>query len=429
MYTTRFNIKDKSEEMKDKLHEDANKIIIASIKAVMPDSAVVEGIKNMPEYKGRLIVFSIGKAGWQMAYALSKLNITPDAGLIVTKYGHYGGKIQGYEIIEAGHPIPDENSCLAGKRALEMIENLDRDDLVLALISGGASALFEVPLVPLSEMTNITSQLLGSGADIVEINTIRKRLSAVKGGKFALKCLPARVYSIMLSDVLGDIPDMIASGPTCPDPSDSVRAAEIIDRYKIKLSEQARKLLKNETPKQLPNASYTISGSVSELCLAAAEKCRELGYETIILTDSLSCQAREAGSFLASVARYYAEKKKQLAIIAGGETVVKLTGNGKGGRNQELVLAAAEKIAGLDNVLIFSLGSDGTDGPTDAAGGIVDGKTVGLLEIRGVSVKSVLDNNDSYDALKKCGGLIITGPTGTNVNDISCILIGEPDLR
>ena len=233
----------------------------------------------------------------------------------------------------------------------------------------------------------------------------------------------------MLSDVLGDIPDMIASGPTCPDPSDSVRAAEIIDRYKIKLSEQARELLKNETPKQLPNASYTISGSVSELCLAAAEKCRELGYETIILTDSLSCQAREAGSFLASVARYYAEKKKQLAIIAGGETVVKLTGNGKGGRNQELVLAAAEKIAGLDNVLIFSLGSDGTDGPTDAAGGIVDGKTVGLLEIRGVSVKSVLDNNDSYDALKKCGGLIITGPTGTNVNDISCILIGEPGLR
>ena len=415
MYTTRFNIKDKSEEMKDKLHEDANKIIIASIKAVMPDSAVVEGIKNMPEYKGRLIVFSIGKAGWQMAYALSKLNITPDAGLIVTKYGHSGGKIQGYEIIEAGHPIPDENSCLAGKRALEMIENLDRDDLVLALISGGASALFEVPLVPLSEMTNITSQLLGSGADIVEINTIRKRLSAVKGGKFALKCLPARVYSIMLSDVLGDIPDMIASGPTCPDPSDSVRAAEIIDRCKIKLSEQARELLKNETPKQLPNASYTISGSVSELCLAAAEKCRELGYETIILTDSLSCQAREAGSFLASVARYYAEKKKQLAIIAGGET--------------ELVLAAAEKIAGLDNVLIFSLGSDGTDGPTDAAGGIVDGKTVGLLEIRGVSVKSVLDNNDSYDALKKCGGLIITGPTGTNVNDISCILIGEPGLR
>ena len=347
MYTTRFNIKDKSEEMKDKLHEDANKIIIASIKAVMPDSAVVEGIKDMPEYKGRLIVFSIGKAGWQMAYALSKLNITPDAGLIVTKYGHSGGKIQGYEIIEAGHPIPDENSCLAGKRALEMIENLDRDDLVLALISGGASALFEVPLVPLSEMTNITSQLLGSGADIVEINTIRKRLSAVKGGKFALKCLPARVYSIMLSDVLGDIPDMIASGPTCPDPSDSVRAAEIIDRCKIKLSEQARELLKNETPKQLPNASYTISGSVSELCLAAAEKCRELGYETIILTDSLSCQAREAGSFLASVARYYAEKKKQLAIIAGGETVVKLTGNGKGGRNQELVLAAAEKIAGL----------------------------------------------------------------------------------
>ena len=429
MYTTRFNIKDKSEEMKDKLHEDANKIIIASIKAVMPDSAVVEGIKDMPEYKGRLIVFSVGKAGWQMAYALSKLNITPDAGLIVTKYGHSRGKIQGYEIIEAGHPFPDENSCLAGKRALEMIENLDRDDLVLALISGGASALFEVPLVPLSEMTNITSQLLGSGADIVEINTIRKRLSAVKGGKFALKCLPARVYSIMLSDVLGDIPDMIASGPTCPDPSDSVRAAEIIDRYKIKLSEQARKLLKNETPKQLPNASYTISGSVSELCLAAAEKCRELGYETIILTDSLSCQAREAGSFLACVARYYAEKKKKLAIIAGGETVVKLTGNGKGGRNQDLVLAAAEKIAGLDNVLIFSLGSDGTDGPTDAAGGIVDGKTVGLLEIRGVSVKSVLDNNDSYDALKKCGGLIITGPTGTNVNDISCILIGEPGLR
>lgn len=407
-----------------RLYRDAQKIIENALDKCRADNTVYAGLSQIPEYTGKLIAISIGKAAWQMAEAAVKTGLCPDAGLIITKYGHSRGTLNYFEIMEAAHPIPDNNSVAAAEKALAMTEGLREDDLVLCLISGGASALFESPAIPLSELADVTGQLLSCGADITEINTIRKRLSQVKGGKFARHCAPAKVFSIILSDVLGDVPDMIASGPCCADPSTCAQAQAIAEKYALKLSDRAWELLSAETPKELCNTDFTMSGSVKVLCKAAEDCCRDLGYESVFLTDTLSCQAREAGAFLASIARSHSGKGKKLAFIAGGETVVKLTGQGKGGRNQELALSAAAGIAGLDNVLVFSIGSDGTDGPTDAAGGIVSGETADALASIGVKIDDVLNNNDAYNALSRCGGLIITGPTGTNVNDLSCVLIG-----
>ena len=289
-------------------------------------------------------------------------------------------------------------------------------------MSGGGSALFEKPLLPAEELQAITQALLACGADIVEINTIRKRLSAVKGGRFALACAPAAVYSVVLSDILGDPLDMIASGPACPDSSTCAQAAAIAEKYRLALSPAAAALLRQETPKTLPNVTTKITGSVRELCRAAADACRTEGYEPILLTDCLCCEAREAGSLLGSIARTHAGQGRKRAFIAGGETVVHLTGHGLGGRNQELALAAAPALAGLRGCCVFSVGSDGTDGPTDAAGGYADGEALAALTAAGLDVPRALADNDAYHALQAVGGLIMTGPTGTNVNDVAVVL-------
>ena len=323
---------------------------------------------------------------------------------------------------EAGHPVPDDNSFAATQRALALVSGLRADDTVLFLLSGGGSALFEKPLLPAEELQAITQALLACGADIVEINTIRKRLSAVKGGRFALACAPAAVYSVVLSDILGDPLDMIASGPACPDSSTCAQAAAIAEKYRLALSPAAAALLRQETPKTLPNVTTKITGSVRELCRAAADACRAEGYEPILLTDCLCCEAREVGSFLGSIARTHAGQGRKQAFIAGGETVVHLTGHGLGGRNQELALAAAPALAGLRGCCVFSVGSDGTDGPTDAAGGYADGEALAALTAAGLDVPRVLADNDAYHALQAVGGLIMTGPTGTNVNDVAVVL-------
>ena len=255
------------------------------------------------------------------------------------------------------------------------------------------------------------------------MNTIRKRLSAVKGGRFALRCAPARIEAVVLSDILGDPLDMIASGPACPDSSTCADALRVAEKYRLSLSGTALRLLHEETPKELDNVHTQITGSVRELCAAASRSCEKLGYTPILLTDQLCCEAKEAGSVLASVLKTHASEKKPLAFIAGGETVVKLTGHGKGGRNQELALSAAKGISGLESAAVFSVGSDGTDGPTDAAGGYVDGDSCAALAALGLSVDAVLQDNDAYHALEKIGGLIITGPTGTNVNDVAVALL------
>jgi hydroxypyruvate reductase len=306
------------------------------------------------------------------------------------------------------------------------VSGLTEADSVLFLLSGGGSALFEKPLVSGEELQDITSQLLACGADIVQINTIRKRLSAVKGGRFAQSCYPAKVFSIVLSDIIGDPLDMIASGPACADSSTCRQAVEIAETYELKLSPEAAACLQVETPKNLTNVTTRITGSVRELCRAAAEAAEKLGYEAAILTDRMDCQAKEAGRYFARIAKEHKDSGRKLAFIAGGETVVKLTGTGKGGRNQELALAAAEGIRGMDGVCVFSVGSDGTDGPTDAAGGYVDGNTATCLEQQGIDLQQILRDNDAYHALEKTGGLIITGPTGTNVNDVAVVLLDSP---
>lgn len=413
-----------SDIMDSKLRSNVDHIVASAIRAVLPDEAVRRSLSDR-RFSGRVILVAAGKAAWQMAKAAKTcLGEQIYAGVVVTKYGHVMGPIDGLMCCEAGHPIPDENSFSGTRKALDLVSGLTQEDTVLFLLSGGGSALFEMPLVPGEELQDITGQLLACGADIVEINTIRKRLSAVKGGRFAQACAPAQVFSVVLSDILGDPLDMIASGPAVPDLSTCAQAEAIAQKYSLKLSEAARDLLRRETPKALSNVTTVITGSVRELCAAAANACRELGYEPMILTDRLCCQAKEAGSFLASILTTHANAGKKMAFIAGGETVVRVTGKGKGGRNQELALAAAPGISGIPGAAVFSVGSDGTDGPTDAAGGYCDHETDAALKEMGIDVFCVLQNNDAYHALERVDGLIVTGPTGTNVNDVAVALLG-----
>lgn len=406
------------------LRQDADEIIQASIRAAMPDSAVRRALQNHTFGPGRLVLTAAGKGGWQMAKAAYELlGDRIQDGVVITKYDHAKGPIGNLRIFEAGHPVPDENSFRATQAAIDLVAGLGPEDTVLFLLSGGGSALFEKPLIPPEELTDLTKQLLACGADIVEMNTVRKRLSAVKGGRYAELCAPAQVFSIVLSDIIGDPLDMIASGPAYPDGSTSRQALGIVEKYGLTLSPLAMELLGRETPKALDNVETHITGSVRELCAAAAASARGLGYEPVVLTDCLTCEAREAGSFLASVARYHGGAERSMAFIAGGETVVHLTGDGKGGRNQEVALAAAQGIAGLRGAAVFSVGSDGTDGPTDAAGGYVDSTTQARLAEQGVQIFDVLQRNDAYHALAKVDGLVITGGTGTNVNDVSVVLL------
>lgn len=405
------------------LREDADAIVRASIAAVLPDEAVRRTLRDYRPGRGKTLLVAAGKAAWQMARAAADTLGHVDGGVVITKYGHVKEPIPGLVCCEAGHPVPDENGFAATKKALALVEGLSAGDTVIFLLSGGGSALFELPLIPGEELRDITRQLLGCGADIVEINAIRKRLSAVKGGRFALACAPARVLSIVLSDVLGDPLDSIASGPACPDGTSCADALAVAEKYGLRLSRDALALLRRETPKTLDGVETYVSGSVRELCAAAGRAASELGYEPVFLTDRLSCEAREAGRFLSAILKSHAGCGRALAFIAGGETVVRLTGNGLGGRNQELALAACEGIAGLAEAAVFSVGSDGTDGPTDAAGGFVDGESLEKLKAAGLELHAVLGDNDSYHALAAIGGLIVTGPTGTNVNDVSVALL------
>lgn len=415
--------------MEKRMIADAYEIMNAAVKAVLPGTAVknaLNTIERRPSY-----VVAIGKAAWKMAKAAAEeLGNDLLEGIVITKYGHSEGAIPGMRIFEAGHPIPDINSLRATEQALAMAERLGSEDRLIFLVSGGGSALFEsLPEgMTLDDLEALNRQLIACGASITEINAVRKHLSSVKGGRFAQRCAPARVVNVVLSDIIGDPLDAIASGPAYPDASTSADAMAVIDRYGIVVSEKMREAIMQETPKQLSNIHCCITGNVKLLCEAAKASAERLGYVPQVLTTMLDCEAREAGAFFAALARQVragdACFAPPCALIAGGETVVHLKGSGKGGRNQELALAASKGIDGLKNTLLFSLGSDGTDGPTDAAGGIVDGSFYAACRSRGLSVEAALENNDAYPLLKEMGGLIVTGPTGTNVNDLMVLLLG-----
>ena len=410
--------------MNQQLRNDAEKIARGAIEAVCPDEAVRRALENV-NLTDSVYLVAAGKAGWQMASAAVKYLERPvKQGIVVTKYDHVKGELPNISCYEAGHPVPDGNSYLATQAVLDMTANLTQEDSVLFLLSGGGSALFEKPLVEPELLQEITKKMLGSGADIVEMNTIRKRLSAVKGGRFALHCAPAKMESIILSDILGDPVDMIASGPAAADPVTKEEAKAIAHKYNVDEYEPVRCLLERETPKEVPNVHTQIIGSVRELCRAAEKVAADLGYTCVFLSDKLDGEAADTGRWLAGELAKYAGCGRKTALIAGGETVVKLKGTGLGGRNQELALAAAKALKDIPNGAVISVGSDGTDGPTDAAGGYVDTDTLGDLEKAGADYHAMLENNDSYHALKAIGNLVITGPTGTNVNDVTVALIG-----
>ncbi len=386
------------------------------------------------EVKGRVYLLAFGKAACAMARAVLEL-LPVEEGLIATKYGYAENCpiMQGIKVIEAGHPVPDENSLLAGKLGLELAEKVGEEDILLVLISGGGSALFLLPEdgISLGDKIRTNELLLKSGARIYEINTVRKHISKVKGGKLA-KRAKGMVISLILSDVVGDRLEAIASGPTVKDPTTFQDTYRILKLYNVweKLPESVKKHIERglrgeaeETLKEdLPNVHNFIVGSGRIACERAKKKAEELGYNAVILTTTLEGEAREValviGSIVQEVSKYDRPVRKPAVLIAGGEWTVTITGGaGLGGPNQELALSVARKIVGL-NAVVLAVDTDGTDGPTDAAGGIVDGETLERLKEAGIDVEEVLKRHDAYRALEKVGALLRTGPTGTNVNSL-----------
>ena len=412
------------------IRKETLEIGLAAIGQMLPDQAVSQAL-SAKKITGNVVLVAVGKAAWRMAHAAyNTLGEEISRGIVITKHGHLQGPSGTLELYETGHPTPDTQSIAATARALEITKGLTPEDTVLFLLSGGGSSLFEKPLprITLEDIIGITQQLLENGADIVAINTIRKRLSSVKGGRFAEHCAPAQVRSLILSDVLGDQMDSIASGPTCPDTTTKEQALELIHRYGLRIRPEILEKIRQEQPFKLNNIDNSVSGSVSELCHAAAKAAAQYGYTPLIVTTSLDCEAKEAGKMIASIAREIRTSECPLpspcAVILGGETIVHLKGKGKGGRNQEIALSAAQGISGLNDTVILAIGSDGTDGPTDAAGGLVDGTTAHRLQELGIDITEELRANNAYPTLDACSDLVRTGPTGTNVNDLLLLICG-----
>jgi len=409
--------------MEKMLRSHARLIYERAIKENMPNSAVKKALAGK-ELGGRVVLVSIGKAGWEMARtAYEILGEGIDSGVVITKYDHARGPLGNIEIYEAGHPVVDFNGICASQRAIELVSGLSPQDTVLFLVSGGGSALFEALECPLEKMQELTKTLLNSGATINEMNAIRKHVSNVKGGKFAQAVLPASVYAIVLSDVVGNDLSTIASGPATADNTTVEECLGILGKYNISLDGEMLELIKRETPKSITNATHIISGSVARLVESAENTARELGYETVVVDNGVTCDATLIAEKIGELVKEYESTDVPVAVLFGGEVTIKVKGNGKGGRNQELALLCAEKIKGKSNMAVFCVGSDGTDGPTDAAGGYVDGFTYEKIAKSGKSPEEYLNNNDSYTALGLAEGLIFTGATGTNVNDLYALII------
>ncbi|MBR2411325.1 MAG: DUF4147 domain-containing protein [Clostridia bacterium] len=402
------------------MKKDALRIVKAAIKAADPyenTKRILEGLSVFEEIN----VIALGKAAVPMAQAAEDVfGGRIKRGLLVTKYQHSEGfSSPFFEIIEASHPVSDENSELAAEKGLEIARELTEKDCLIVLISGGGSALFEKSRVSFSLQREITEKLLKRGADIRSINAIRKRLSSVKGGRLAETAYPARVISVALSDVLSNDKSVIASGPTVPDSESEEFIREALASFLPEYERSLDDTIFCSRSGKINDGGYYFAGDINILCEAAGEKARELGYTVFHGRRDLSGEASsEAVSLIKSIPR----RQGKCCYIFGGETVVNIKGTGKGGRNQEMALSAAIEIKGRKNIAFISLGSDGTDGPTDAAGGFSDGNTYERIKSAGLSPENELMNNNSYYALKNAGDLIITGPTGTNVNDITVIL-------
>jgi len=431
------------------LRRNALRIFRAALRAADPFEAVQRHVRAQGEallagpkrYRlqefPNIYVIGAGKAGAQMARAVERLlgkRIT--GGLINTKYGH-GLPLRRIQVNECGHPVPDRRGEIGAERIAAIASAAGRDDLVVSLISGGASALLPLPAQPvtLDEKQKTTHLLLECGANIHEINCVRKHISLIKGGQLARLAYPATVLALIMSDVTGDDLDVIGSGPTVPDSSTLEDARAVFEKYGIwnKAPDAIRRRLSaatSETPKPgdktFERVQNLIVGSNRLAVDAAAREARSLGYRTMVLSSFLEGEAREAGRFHAAIAKELVAAnqplKRPACVISGGETTVTIRGTGLGGRNQEFALAAAIAIDGLPNVVILSAGTDGTDGPTDAAGAIADGRTVARARVAGLHAPPFLRNNDSYHFFEALGDLIKTGPTGTNVADVRILI-------
>jgi glycerate 2-kinase len=418
------------------LRRDAHSIFRASLAAADPAAAVERYLsrRNYDRYRD-IYVIGAGKAGAAMARAAERvLGRRISGGLINVKDGHVA-KLRRIELNECSHPVPDERGVAGARRIAQIASEVGRGDLVLCLISGGASALLPLPSpgITLEEKQAATKLLLACGANIHEINAIRKHISQIKGGQLARLAEPAAVEALLLSDVIGDNLDVIGSGPTAPDASTFEDALAILDRFRIRdcVPASIREHLERgaageieETPKTT-HARNTVVGSNRIALDAAAARARELGYRTLILSSEIEGETREIARMHTAIAREIAHTglplKPPACVITGGETTVTIKGDGLGGRNQEFVLAAAMDIAGMDRMVVFSAGTDGTDGPTDAAGAIADGDTLR----RNPEARRYLDSNDSYRYFEPLKDLVITGPTHTNVMDVRLLLVGS----
>jgi len=422
------------------LRRQAAQIFRAALRAADPRDAVARYLAGRDYSRFRHVyVIGAGKAAASMAHAAERaLGSVISGGLVNLKDGHLA-KLRRVACNECGHPVPDARGVAGAERIAAIASAAGAGDLVVCLISGGASALLPLPASPvtLAEKQEVTRLLLACGAEIGEINAVRKHLSAIKGGQLARMSWPARVETLLISDVIGDRLDVIGSGPTAPDPSTFLDAAAVLDRYHLRdrvpaavrtRIEQGVAGAVEETPKPgdrlFARVRNTVVGGNRIALDAAARHAHQLGFRTLVLSSSIAGETREIARMHAAIAREIAESGRPLkppaCIVTGSETTVTLLGAGKGGRNQEFALAAALHIAGLDNVVVFSAGTDGTDGPTDAAGAIADGDTLR----RNPNARRYLDNNDSYSYFEPLGDLVVTGPTNTNVADVRILLIG-----
>jgi len=424
-----------------KLRRQALAIFKAALQAANPAEAVAGRLarEDLTRYR-HIYVAGAGKAGAAMARAAERvLGRRITRGLLNVKYGHIA-PLRRIELNECGHPVPDQRGVEGARRIAEIATGAGVDDLVLCLISGGASALLPLPADPiaLDEKQEVTKLLLACGASIHEINAVRKHISQIKGGQLARLAYPAQVLSLLLSDVIGDDLDVIGSGPTAPDASTFAITRTILEKYEIfqRVPAAVRQRIERgvcgqipETPKQgdpiFARVRNVVIGSNRMAVDAAAARARELGFRTLVLSTFIEGETREIARMHAAIAKEIVHAGRPLkppaCMITGGETTVTLRGDGLGGRNQEFVLSAAIDIAGLPNVVLLSAGTDGSDGPTDAAGAIADGRTL----TRNPRAPEFLAGNDSYHYFEGLGDLIVTGPTHTNVGDVRLILVGE----
>jgi len=403
------------------------RILSAALEAVDPFQAVQ---KHLPNLEGRVFGLGIGKAAIPMMDALAE-RMPLSGGLAVTKFASRDASGL-YSVIEGGHPVPDARSLQAGERVLEFVSSLKEEDTLVCLISGGGSALVTAPYVPLQDLQTLTSLSLSSGAPIDEINILRRQLDRLKGGGLA-GATKARIVSLILSDVIGNPLEAIASGPTVPDPTTKEAALRILRKYELERqvpnsvletleSDSLLSKFQEHTPSGRPglhNVQNIIIGDNKMAALAALKQAEREGFQAEILTHELQGEARDAGRDLARRLRVDSSTKpRPFCLIAGGETTVTIKGSGKGGRNQELALAAVIQLTDLKDVLLIALATDGDDGPTDAAGAVVTGESAHRAESLGLDAASHLSQNDAYPFFEKLGDLLKTGPTGTNVNDL-----------